>query len=117
MTGMVVEERRAEAVGRTRAMTVTRRRVFIERATSLLKNCSLRRAPPAQNATPVLRRLVVRMLPTRDVFRISTWLLVKRKIEQIRNTAFLFKISKDESYSDQKAYPKLIYTSIPLTPL
>ena len=40
ITGIEVEERRAEAVGRARAMTVTRRSVFMVRATSLLKNCS-----------------------------------------------------------------------------
>lgn len=89
MMGMGVEERRAEAAGSARAMTVTRRRVFMVRVTSLLKNCSWRRAPPAQNATPVLKRLVVRMLPKMEVLRVSTWLLVRRKREQMRSTALL----------------------------
>jgi hypothetical protein len=89
MMDVVVKESRAEAVGRARAITVTRRRVFIVRATSSLKNWWGRRAPPAQKATPVLRRFVVRMLPTREVLSVSIWLLVRRKMEQMRRTAFL----------------------------
>jgi hypothetical protein len=64
-----------------REVIETERRVLKTVARNLLKNCSLRRYPPQQNATPVLRRISVNIPPIKDVFSVSICLLFRRNIE------------------------------------